>query len=90
MGILLKADIVSRLKISQATLYRWVNDSRAGRGTFPLPITERGQTLRWNADDIDTWCTAKIKPQSTKTPKTKRLRQEAVKKGMLRHGFAQN
>ena len=83
MEILLKADIVDMLKISPATLYRWVNESRAGRGTFPLPLTERGQTMRWNAEDIETWRASKIKPQH-KTPKTKAQRQKAVKHGMQR------
>jgi len=86
MKVLLLTDIVDMLQISPATLYRWVNESRAGRGTFPLPLTERGQTMRWDADDIETWRTSKIKPQH-KTPKTKAQRQKAVQNGMQRHNI---
>ena len=62
MEILLVKDVTSRLKISSATLYRWVEASRTGTGSFPLPISERGQTLCWNSDDIDAWCRSQTKP----------------------------
>ena len=86
MKVLLLTDIVDMLQISPTTLYRWVNESRAGRGTFPLPLTERGQTMRWDADDIETWRTSKPKAQD-KTPKTKAQRQKTVQNGMQRHNI---
>jgi predicted DNA-binding transcriptional regulator AlpA len=58
MEILLKSDVMDRLKISEATLYRWVSESRKGTGTFPLPASQPRRTLRWNSDDIDQWCQA--------------------------------
>jgi predicted DNA-binding transcriptional regulator AlpA len=58
MEILLKSDVMDRLKISEATLYRWISESRTGTGTFPLPVSQPKRTLRWNSDDIDQWCQA--------------------------------
>jgi predicted DNA-binding transcriptional regulator AlpA len=55
MEVLLASDVMRRLKISLPTLYRWRADAKAGIGTFPLPISESGKQLRWNAADIENW-----------------------------------
>jgi len=55
MKVLLAKDITSRFQISLSTLYRWNVASKAGTGTFPLPISEPGKQLRWNAADIENW-----------------------------------
>jgi predicted DNA-binding transcriptional regulator AlpA len=84
MEILLKDDVMNRLKISEATLYRWVNESRNGMGTFPLPVSLPKRTLRWNSDAIDAWCQAQHIPPVRK-PKTKKQDQKAMSTAMQRH-----
>ena len=71
MEILLKGDVMSILKISEATLYRWVSESRTGSGTFPLPVSQPGKTLRWNSDDVDQWCRSKTVSASKHVKKIK-------------------
>ena len=94
MEILLKDDLMNRLKISEATLYRWVSESRTGSGTFPLPISQPGRTLRWNSDEVDAWCQSKTRVAVTSssrktknTAKDRERRHEAVLKAMQRHGL---
>ena len=81
------------LKISEATLYRWVSESRRGAGTFPLPISQFGRTLRWNSDEIDAWCRSgtpanlpPARPAKT-TVKELRHRVEAMLEALQRHGL---
>jgi predicted DNA-binding transcriptional regulator AlpA len=90
MEILLMDDVAALLKVSQATLYRWVSASRTGKGSFPLPISQRGQTIRWNSEDIDAWCRA----QSTQAAlskkhslKERRRKEDATTKILKRHGI---
>jgi predicted DNA-binding transcriptional regulator AlpA len=95
MEILLKDDVMNQLKISQATLYHWVSESRTGEGTFPLPITQPGKTLRWNSDAIDAWCQSRKQENmpsvlSTKvTAKERQQRQKAMLAALERHGLAE-
>jgi predicted DNA-binding transcriptional regulator AlpA len=87
MEILLINDVTSRLKISQNTLYRWISESRAGRGTFPLPISLPGRTLRWNSDDIDAWCQPKAITPARKAKVTAKQRQkkaDAIQQALAR------
>jgi predicted DNA-binding transcriptional regulator AlpA len=88
MEILLKNDVMNRLKISEATLYRWVNESRNGIGTFPLPVSLPRRTLRWNSDAIDAWCTSQH-CQSVKKPKAKKQDQKAMSAALQRHGLSE-
>jgi len=72
MEILLKTDVMNRLKISEATLYRWISESRSGIGNFPLPVSQPKRTLRWNSDDIDRWCSRKqVEPMVKRSKHTK-------------------
>jgi predicted DNA-binding transcriptional regulator AlpA len=84
MEILLKDDVMNRLKISEATLYRWVSESRNGIGTFPLPVSLPKRTLRWNSDAIDDWCKAQ---QPARKPKPKKRDQKAMSAALERHGL---
>jgi transposase len=45
-------DIMRIFHVSEATIYRWVAASRAGRGRFPLPIGGYKQKLCWSRDVI--------------------------------------
>jgi predicted DNA-binding transcriptional regulator AlpA len=94
MEILLKSDIMNRLKISEATLYRWVNESRTGTGTFPQPISQPKRTLRWNSDDIEQWCRTTSKQQNASTKKqikpAKAKNQELLQELMAKHGLNEN
>ena len=91
MKILLKTDVMDLLKISEGTLYRWVSESRSGKGTFTLPISQPGKTLRWNADDLEHWCQPKvaITKQSTKRPKTTSpsQKQASLQSTLKKHGL---
>jgi predicted DNA-binding transcriptional regulator AlpA len=46
-------DLMQILKLSRVSVYRRLNEARAGRGGLPLPIpTGAKRSLRWNAEDI--------------------------------------
>jgi predicted DNA-binding transcriptional regulator AlpA len=91
MEILLKNDIMDRLKISEATLYRWVNESRMGAGTFPLPVSQPKRTLRWNSDDIDQWCqTARKQPEISVKKQIKPVKPSAKEKDALQALLVKN
>jgi predicted DNA-binding transcriptional regulator AlpA len=49
------AQVLERLRIGASTLGRWCAESRAGIGTFPLPVSEPGKQRRWLASSIDAW-----------------------------------
>ena len=80
MEILLKGDVMNMLRISEATLYRWLSESRTGLGTFPLPVSQPGKTLRWNSDDVDQWCQSKAvaapKPVKQRKPPAEKQQQK--------------
>jgi predicted DNA-binding transcriptional regulator AlpA len=79
MEILLASDVMSRLKISLPTLYRWTAEAKAGIGTFPQPISEPGKQLRWNADDIENWVGCRNQQSTPKVESaTQRSKRNAV------------
>jgi len=51
--ILLLHEIAALFRVAPVTVNRWLAERRAGRGHFPLPISERGKKLRWLATDIE-------------------------------------
>ena len=51
--ILLIHELAALCRVAPVTIYRWVAERRAGRGHFPLPISESGKKLRWLAADIE-------------------------------------
>ena len=51
--ILLIHELAALCRVAPVTIYRWLAERRAGRGHFPLPISERGKKLRWLASDIE-------------------------------------
>ena len=94
--ILLTKDVMELSRASRPSIYRWIRERRHGIGNFPLPISESGRQLRWNADDIEAWFQSGSTPQPTvpvvspkKQPKVKerQQRKEAVSVALLRHGI---
>ena len=90
--ILLIDEVAALLRVANVTIYRWLAESRAGRGSFPLPISQRKAKLRWLASDIDRY----IESQSAvtvefvspvKQKKDYQRRQEAAKAALARHGI---
>ena len=80
------------MRVANVTIYRWLGESRAGRGSFPLPISRQGAKLRWLATDIERY----IESQSAGTPefvspakrqKEYQRRQDAAKAALVRHGI---
>ena len=45
-----RQEIETALKISRATIYRWME-----AGTFPLAIHLGANCVRWRASDIEAW-----------------------------------
>ena len=48
-------EMVKIFSACPGTIYRRVAERRAGRGSFPLPISQRGQKLLWLATDIESF-----------------------------------
>jgi len=95
--ILLIREVATLLRVANVTIYRWLAESREGRGHFPLPVSQRGGKLRWLATDIEAF----LQSQSTAVPpvnvtsatkrrqeaKEYRNRQERATAALRRHGF---
>ena len=97
MKILLIKDVMNVLRASRPTVYRWLAESRKGVGYFPLPISQDGRQLRWNADDIEVFCQSRGAPQplvavtgpkhQVKRTEEHRKRQEATAAVLAKHGI---
>ena len=55
-------DLLSILQVSEATLRRWLAETRAGRGNFPKPITGFKRKLLFHPDDIERWTGCQQQP----------------------------
>ena len=99
MKILLVKDLMRILRASRPTVYRWLAERRMGIGTFPLPISQAGRQLRWNADDIEQFCQSQsnvrlpIAIANSKQRREKKAfqdRQEAAAAVLEKHGILIN
>lgn len=55
--ILRLPDVLARVALSRATLYRLI-----GTGDFPRPLKLSGYAVGWRASDIDRWIATRINP----------------------------
>ena len=53
-------DIKKIFGVSQATVYRWLAEARAGKNSLPLPLNGYKRKLLWNAADVEAFCQTKI------------------------------
>jgi predicted DNA-binding transcriptional regulator AlpA len=49
-------DIMKIFGTSRVTIYRWVNEARAGKSRFPAPLNGTKRKLLWSADRIARFC----------------------------------
>ena len=75
------ADIMKIFGVSRVSVYRWIAESRAGRGRFPLPIGGHKQKLRWNRDAI-------LAYQNANNPQPEKI--ESAAQRQKRHATAMN
>jgi predicted DNA-binding transcriptional regulator AlpA len=67
------------------TIYRWIEEARAGNSTFPLPITPSGKTRMWRRSDIEGWdANGKIRPE---THTELAIRNVVTASSLARHGL---
>ena len=89
--ILLISEVSALFRVSNVTIYRWLAESRAGQGTFPLPISQRKAKLRWLASDIERYIASQsVMPEFVSPVKQKKeydRRQEAARAVLARHGI---
>ena len=55
MRVMLIGEVASLLRVSVSKIRRDHNESRNGRGNFPLSISPPGGTLRWLDSDIEAY-----------------------------------
>ena len=89
--------IMAIFGVSQATIYRWLAEARAGKSSFPLALNGYKRKLLWNKADVEAFCQARTVPQvpvqvSTKQRDKKdyRARQASVEQALARHGINLN
>jgi len=90
--ILLIAEVAALFRVANVTIYRWLAESRAGRGSFPLPISGRKAKLRWLATDIERFIESQsVLPPEFVSPvqqaKDYQRRQEAARAVLAKHGI---
>jgi len=49
-------DVMKIFGTSKVTIYRWVNEARAGKSRFPAPLNGYKRRLLWSADTIARFC----------------------------------
>ena len=52
-------DIMRIFHVCKITVYRWVSESRAGRGSFPAPLTDTKRKLLWSRTAIEEYLNTK-------------------------------
>ena len=92
--VLLIDEVAALMRVANVTIYRWLGESRAGRGNFPLPISRRGAKLRWLSEDIERYVESQSRNgllanfvSPAKQKKDYQRRQEAAKATLARHGI---
>ena len=75
--VLLIHEVAVLCRVAESTVRRWVAESRAGRGDFPLPISQPGRKLLWRASDIETFLSRSnaLPPDNVVSP-AKQMRRE--------------
>jgi len=90
--VLLIDEVAALMRVSNVTIYRWIAESRAGRGSFPLPISRRKGKNRWLASDIERYLSSQSAGLPTfvspaKQKKEFRRRQDTANAILARHGI---
>ena len=55
MELLTLKEIVALLRCSAATIHRRLCERRAGKSSFPLPVSEGGKKRFWNRQDVENY-----------------------------------
>ena len=55
MKIYLMEDLTALLRVSRATIDRWVRETRERRSDFPAPFSLPGRRMLWDAAVIEKW-----------------------------------
>jgi len=76
--LLIVQDLLPILQVSEATLRRWLAETRAGRGNFPKPITGFKRKLLFNPDEIEAWTAAGRPPPVAVEPASQRSKRHAA------------
>ena len=61
------ADVCGFFGLTESTVRRRVQESRSGRGSFPLPLFRPNHRLLWRRADIVDWC-GEVAPQTPPEP----------------------
>ena len=62
--------------LSEPTIRRYLRESRAGKSTFPLPVTSPGKKGLWIRKDVEDWIESPKSVEQIETPaqRTRRLK----------------
>lgn len=74
------AEMLDRL--SEPTIRRYIRESRAGRSSFPLPITAKGKKALWHRSDIENWRELSSDIPAIETPVSIKRRVKAAQNGL--------
>jgi len=53
--ILLVEDVTELLRVSRCTIDRWVREAREGKSDFPIPFSQPGRRMLWDAHVMEQW-----------------------------------
>ena len=70
------------------TLRLWIRNAKAGKSTFPLPVTGRGQRRLWRRSDIENWdANRESQPEAVAEFRERAMRRGIVRNQLVRHGI---
>ncbi len=67
------------------TIRNWMDEARAGKINFPLPINPPGKKNLWRRSDIEGWDASK--QERPETPVERAVRESIIKNRLARHGL---
>ena len=89
-------ELLALIPVSRPTIDRWTREAREGRGDFPIPFSEPGRRMLWDAHVVERWLENRNNATSPAAPPTKSAkqqarefaaRQEAARQTLEKHGI---
>jgi len=81
-------DLLPILRVSEATLRRWLAETRKGMGNFPKPINGFKRKLLFHPDEIERWMNSgQSPPPVIESSSQRKKRHAAACLALQKHGI---
>lgn len=78
-------EVAKHFGVHEDTIRNWTDESRTGKGHFPLPVTPKGKKNLYRTDEVESYDANSIsRPES---PGERVVRNSTVRNKLARHGI---